>query len=147
MSPAPRSPIPIVVGVLMIVLASIGLVATAVNLHGATSHRLIAASPSFAKLTVMITILDALVGLMHLTAGIAAVRYRRGAPERAITYAFARILLTMGSTLALVMFSRHELGSSTATSGLVVLAGLMTVWPVVVIALMTRPSARAACTI
>jgi hypothetical protein len=134
-----------VVGVLMIVLASIGLMATAVNLHGATRDQVIAVSPSFAKMTVMIGVLDGLVGLMQLTAGIAAVRYRRGAPDRAVTYALARILLTVGTAVALIMFAHRELGA--LDGGFIAAASVMTAWPIIVIALMTRPAARDACTI
>src|ERR1041385_446821 len=132
MPSVPRSSIPMVVGVLMIVLASIGLMATAVNLHGATRDHAITASPSLAKMMVMIGVLDGLVGLMHLTAGIAAVRYRRGAPDRAVTYALARILLTLGTVVALLMFAHGELGRA-LDGGFVAATAIMIAWPIVVI--------------
>jgi hypothetical protein len=149
MTRMPRSSVPMVMGVLMIVFASIGLVVTAVNLYASTRDHMVAMFPTAAKLTVMLGILEAIVGIMQLGAGIACVRYRRSGPERAISYGIARIVLTLGNFVATFMLVKPELGavapplSALYTTG----AALTITWAIVVIALMSREAAKASCTI
>jgi hypothetical protein len=149
MTRLPRSSVPMVMGVLMIAFASIGLAVTAVNLYAATRDPLVARFPTIAKLTVMVGILDAIVGFMQLGAGIACVRYRRSGPERAIGYGIARIVLTLGNIVATMMLLKPALDSGpSAFSALYVTgAALVITWAIIVIALMSRRSAKASCTI
>jgi hypothetical protein len=136
-------------GVLMIVLASIGLVATVVNLYAATRDPMVASFPTIAKLTVMFGILEAIVSVMQLGAGIACVRYRRSGPERAISYGIARIVLTLGNIVATMMLLRPELdpGHHAFSAVYLMSAGLAVGWGILVIALLSRASAKASCTI
>ena len=149
MTRPPRSSVPMVMGVLMIVFASIGLVVTAVNLYAATRDPLVARFPTIAKLTVMLGILEAIVGFMQLGAGIACVRYRRNAPERAIGYGIARIALTLGTIVAMMMLLRPAVdsGQRAFTPLYVTGAALVITWAIIIIALLSRPSAKASCTI
>lgn len=138
-----------VMGVLMIVFASIGLVVTVVNLYAATRDHMVAMFPTVAKLTIMLGILEAIVSIMQLGAGIACVRYRRSGPERAISYGIARIVLTLGNIVATIMLLKPELGRAhPAFSALYTIsAAIAIIWAIAVIALMSRPSAKSSCTI
>ena len=149
MTRVPRSSVPLVIGVLMIVFASIGLVVTAVNLYAATRDHMVAMFPTAAKLTVMLGILEAIVGIMQLGAGIACVRYRQSGPER------ATIKASSASCSPAAISSRRSCSSSRSsaaslppfsalyTTG----AAIMIAWAIVVIALMSRPSTKVSCTI
>jgi hypothetical protein len=134
----PRSAIPLMVGLFMIVFAVIGLVADIVILDAAAADQMVAAYPSVVKLTFMLGIFDVIIELMQLDAGIGCVCYHRTAANRAVGYALARILLTLVTIIAVRFISGF-------TPAFVIAMTLLVVWPILVIVLITRgtsPSAR-----
>jgi len=155
MTRVPRSSVPLVVGVLMIVFASLGLLHSFVSLiqaqllnetfHG---HEM----QSFAHVALIFGLLDLGVGFLHLAAGLRALAYKESAPRLTMLYGVLKIVTTMGLLVVTYAFMRRALdgadGTESAIIGLgFIMAGIFYMaWPIVAMALMSRPSAKAACT-
>ena len=157
-----RSKIPKVVGILMIIFASIGLLSGLLNLAGNSGDAVLKKIPewdTFRTITLITGVIGLAISALHLYGGIRAVGYKANAPKLAVTYGTVNIAVTLVNT-GIVMFwlkpaiekALKELGADvglfSAVVGIGAIGGaiLVIAWCVVVLALMTRPAAKAACT-
>lgn len=156
---AARSSIPKVVGILMIVFASLGLLFTLLALTSAgtgNDYQEMQSLPAFKTLTTMQLVFNALgvgIGILHLVAGISAVRYKASAPKLAMSYAVINIVTTIAYLVMVFAWLKPALAKAgfpeagAVVGGVLLVSGVLSVtWPVIVLVLMSRPSARAACT-
>ena len=143
----------------MIVFASLGLLFTLLALTssgmGADYKGMqdISAFKTLRTMQIAFNVLGVGIGVLHLVAGISAVRYKASAPKLALWYAVLNIVTTIAYLVmvfawlkpALVKAGFPEAGS--VVGGVLLVSGILSVtWPIIVLVLMTRPSARAACT-
>jgi hypothetical protein len=157
-----RSAIPLVMGILMICFAGLGFLGGLWNLFGPDPWKELSHDPlvrgefgramdQMKTFTTVTTLLGLGVGILHMVAGVAAVQYRRGAPKLASIYAIiaiADIVVTMILMYAWLMpmldgappALKSIIGASFIIGGILGMA-----WPILVLVLMTRPSAKAAC--
>lgn len=150
-----RSGIPKVMGILMIIFASLGMLGSLAMLAANPLDKIPGGGlvPGFDNLKTVITILSVLglgVGVLHLIAGIACVGYKRSGPGLALGYAIIRIVAAvievalvyawMKPALEVVPHMKDEIIGQMIGSSLVAI-----VWPVLVLILLTRPNAKAAC--
>lgn len=153
--PPQRSAIPKVMGILMIIFASLGLLGTLKTLVGssvpAEAYDFIPELKTWRTVELLTSLLGLGVGALHLLAGVRAVAYRDVAPKLATAYAAASIVSTLvGSTLVYVylrpMLSSMMGDMASVVGPTMIVTSLVTLtWPVIVLILMTRPAARAAC--
>jgi hypothetical protein len=153
---AQRSAIPKVMGILMIVFASLGLLGTLRTLVGSSVptevYAMVPELATWRTIELLLGLIGLGVGFLHLLAGVRAVAYRDVAPNLAVAYATVSIITTLiGSTMVYV-YLRPMLGelvgnevASVAGPMMIATNLVMLAWPVIVLILMTRPSARAAC--
>jgi hypothetical protein len=159
-----RSAIPKVVGILMIIFASVGLLFTVIGLlTRGVNNELFEGIPAYHRymqITLVFGLVGAGVGVVHLMAGLAAVRYRQGAPRLTMIYGVLNIVQAIIN--AIIMFAwlkpameealKREMGHTgmdvSAIIGVSVVFGVILSfsWPTVAMILMTRPAAKAACT-
>ena len=161
MAPQPaatRSGIPRVIGILMIIFGSLGALAGLVSLLRNESYDNVAGLGARFKalkhlhtLNNVSSITGLLIGIYELVAGGRAVQYRGSAPSMATWFAIANIATTL---LVLVLLYAWIAPSLSGVDGLraasstvseTFFGGISIVWSVVVLALMTRPAAKAAC--
>ncbi len=157
MAPVPtqRSGIPKVMGILMIIFASLGLLGTFASLSTdpAKENPFLADAPGYDNLKTMIMVLGILdlgIGGLHLFAGIRSVGYKRNGPGLAIAYAIARIIAVVIALVMVYAWLKPAMdvvpGAGAKVAGMFVGIGLVgSVWPILILALMTRPSAKASC--
>jgi hypothetical protein len=156
--PPRRSSTPTVVGVLMIIFASLGLVISLVvlNASGAliSDGEVAALGDAGKRLREYNTIEQSIwvgVGLLHLVAGILCVTRKRVAPTVAIAYAIVKMMAVAAVFLLVYFWLDSALASAPAevrtrmTMTLVMGSVFNLAWPIVVWALISRPAARAAC--
>jgi len=153
-----RSSIPKVIGILMIIFGSLGLVFSLISFGMHNNFDDPSVKEAFGdKLSSIKTydsfekIMGLAISTLHLFAGIWAVMYKRAAPILAISYAVIKILMVV---LSIVMFyswmapllDKGPKEMKTAMGIGILLGGVIGMsWPVVIWALMSRPAARAAC--
>lgn len=152
---APRSGIPKTMGILMIVFASLGLLATFANLASDPSkdNPILAELDGWSSLKTMILVfgvIDLGIGGLHLYAGVRSVGYKQNGPGLAVAYAISRIVITVVTLVAVYAWMKPMLdvipGASSAVIGTFIAAAVISaIWPIIVLALMTRPAAKAAC--
>lgn len=152
-----RSAIPKVIGILMIVFASLGLVASLIGLAMDSNwddpniKRAFGDQVSSMKTYESIDqISGLLIGILHLYGGIMCVMYKRSAPALAISYAAVRILHVVVTLVLLFAWLSPLLDKVPEMRGPMmvgmIFGGILGIaWPIVIWALMSRPSARAAC--
>jgi len=152
-----RSSIPKVVGILMIIFASLGLLFGLLGLAGnSASTEGLKDVPEF-KTYLTMNMVYGLVGLaisvIHLLAGVSAVRYKANAPGLAKLYGVTNIVVSVGWGVVVFAWLKPALekaagGIGAAALGVGVIFGIIlaVAWPVIVLALMSRPAAKAACT-
>lgn len=171
-----RSAIPKVIGILMIIFGSLGLLSALLGLarsslddmqaftDGAMETPIVTAFAEVERIGKIVSLVGLPISVLHLVAGIAAVRYRASAPKLAIGYAVLAALHTLATTIVtatLIMPAMEammrELSqnagpigmsgfmSTTMTAALIggTIVGLA--WPTVVGVLMSRQRARVAC--
>ncbi len=155
---AGRSGTPKVMGILMIIFASIGLLFTLIglagNAGGGAAAKEIDAYKTFTTLALVFGVLDLGIVVLHLVAGIQSVRYKANAPKLAVAYGALRILHTVTWLVIVYAWLKPAIekfpGGKEAMAVLgamfVIMGIIAVVWPIIVLALMTRPSAKAACT-
>jgi hypothetical protein len=158
-----RSKIPKVVGILMIIFASLGLLFGLIGLAGNSANSKafehIDAFKTFNTVALAFGVIGLGISALHLYGGIRAVGYRSNAPGLAKMYGVINIGTTV--TYGAIVFAWLKPAIETAvkeTNGdassvsLIIGAGVMfgviigCAWPIIVLALMTRPAAKAACT-
>ena len=139
-----RSKAPLVVGILMIVFAGLGLLST----FGAIES-LLAPSDVPPEARWMITFawfgasLDLAVGIVHLAAGLAAVRYRLIARRLAWIYAIAKFVTTALAIIGIVWASTRGPLPSAGEGAVIGAIAVITIllgagWPIVVLWAMRR---------
>jgi len=155
---APRSAIPKVIGILMIIFGSIGLLSGLVGLASGSNDQFgdIPAFKTFERVSSVFNVVGLFLSGMQLFVGLKCLGYKSNAPSLAKVYGGLAMLVTLVN--AVVMFGwlkpalsdmvGDELGGGVgALIGVVfmftTILGLA--WPTVIIALMSRPSAKAAC--
>jgi hypothetical protein len=146
-----RSAIPQVMGILMMVFAGLGVVAAffTLGLHGWFSF-MNGAAATFARWWMLSTVLGLGISIMQLFAGLSAVLYRSAAPRLAAMYGWSSIVFTVGTLIltAITMpsFVTGHLARGFSVSMNPFAIGILGLtWPIIVLALMSRPAARAAC--
>jgi hypothetical protein len=145
-----RSAIPKVVGILMIIFASLGLLHTLATVVQAQLAKELIGSNSYTRVMLVFGLLDFAIGILHLVAGLRALGYKDSAPRLAMLYGTLKIITSLGMMIIMYAWIRGP-GDMGAGEGaivgmvFVVTAIFYMAWPIVVLALMSRPSARAAC--
>jgi hypothetical protein len=160
-----RSGIPKVIGILMIIFASLGLLfGMAGLLMRGVNQELFDGIAEFHRLQ-QFTLVFGLIGLgvsaLHLVTGLSAVRYRRSAPRLTLLYGCLNITQAIANAIVTFVWLKPALDAAMERtmvhthgpdmSGLVgasMVFGLMISisWPIIAIVLMTRPAVTAACT-
>lgn len=156
--PAKRSAIPKVIGILMIIFAGLGLLGTLLGLAGSTSMPHATGSARFEdafntleSYQTITNLIGLFIGILHLVGGIQCVRYARNAPMLAKLYgivAIFAIIIEMSLMYAwlMPMFDGAPAGFKSFFGALMVFGAIIgCAWPTVILALMTRPSAKEAC--
>ena len=149
-----RSGIPRVIGILAIVFCAFGLLGTAIWTVGPIAdihaHDHTGRWHAVELWMYVWCVLGVVIFGLHLTAGILAVMYRPSAPRFVSFYALLAIAVTIVDVLLVIVLSpsgrgdHHDLWNSVGTMHFVY-AGLALPWPIIALALINRPSARAAC--
>lgn len=153
---AQRSGIPKVVGILMIVFASLGLIASlwglAVSAASDAMLREIPQLKTWSKIDMVYSVVGLGISGLHLAAGISAVKYKASAPKLAVTYGAIVIVAYVVRAILLFAWLKPAIakaqvpGAADALGGFIVIATIfIIIWPTIVLALMTRPAAKEAC--
>jgi hypothetical protein len=149
-------------GILMIIFGSLALLGALIGIStggglmtpgSEMTRRFQEETMSFGRIT---NLMSLPVAVLQLVAGIWAVRYKRGAPMLATTYAVLSILIQIISLVLLWTYllpamekvlppGMAEKMRSMMIVGIVFGAVIGMVWQILVLILMNRPSARAAC--
>ncbi len=156
--PPPRpSSIPTVIGILMICFSGLGLLLTLIAM--AATNTLIGeneiqvlgeACKKFKTYHLVEQGTYLIIGLLHMVAGILCVMKKRAAPAVAILYCALKIVAVVGmfflvyTWLAPVM-DKYPPVRAQVTTQLIFGSIFNLAWPIVAWALISRPSARAAC--
>jgi hypothetical protein len=151
-----------VIGIIMIVFGGFGLLGGLMNLAGGGMSGLdnnpalgdgdfkavIDRMKSFNQINGLVGLV---MGLFQLFAGIAAVKYKRGAPKLAVAFGatnIAQVVLTMALYYAWLSPALDKAPSFVKSMiGIGFFAGAVfgCAWPIIILALMTRPKAKEAC--
>jgi hypothetical protein len=146
-----RSGIPKVMGILMIVLASLGLLGTLVGLSGFGNNEALrgyADYDTYLTYQKIANVFGLGLGVLHLLAGIRSVGYKANAPKLAIIYAVLAIVNTVVGLIVMyawMMPNMPEQIRGAMSVGFVIGGMIGLSYPTVVWALMSRPAAKAAC--
>ena len=150
-----RSAIPKVVGILMIVFASLGLLVSLIALAmSGQFDKMDVGDVGIGKLKTYHMIEQCsylLIGILHMVAGIMCVMHKRAAPMLAVVYAVLKILVVVViwalvfTWLAPVLDKAPKEMKAQFTMQMIVGGVINISWPIVAWVLMSRPSARAAC--
>jgi len=156
-----RSGIPKVIGILMIIFASLGLLSGLIGLAGGGGGAELERFPEYKRFMTMSMVMN-VVGLgisaLQLTAGMSAVRYRASAPKLAMAYGWINIIITVSWAVVVYAWLKPAMEKAFEGSGMGMAMGAIigigvifgtligTAWPIIVLALMSRPAAKAACT-
>ena len=151
---AGRSGIPKVVGILMIIFASLGLLFGLIGLAGNSGTGAmdgVAAWKTFRNMSLIFGIIGLGISVLHLVAGIQSIRYKANAPKLAVAYGALNIVSQITFAVLFYAWLKPALdkvpGASELIGGMLVISLIIGVtWPIIVLALMTRPGAKAACT-
>jgi hypothetical protein len=143
-------------GILMIIFASLGLLGGLIGLAGS------AAGPgldevkewhTYMTMNKIVTVIGLGISALHLVAGLAAVRYKANAPMLARMYGLVNIIVTLGWSVVVFAWLKPAiekaaggLGAAAIGAGIVIGAIIGITWPILVLILMGRPAAKAACT-
>jgi hypothetical protein len=149
-----RSAIPKVVGVLMIVFGAIGLVWTVIVMFQEELFKEVAGmDPTISRTGLIFDLVAVALGLLQLVAGLRAISYKDRAPRLAVMYAVGKIVSVIGWVVVTYAYLIPHIGASRVASqslvdgsGIAITAGFYLIWPIIVLALMTRPSVKTSCT-
>jgi hypothetical protein len=150
---AQRSGIPKVIGILMIVFASLGLLVSLAGLAGNSAEGVLKEVPewkTWSTLSMVFGLIGLGISVLHLIGGISAVRYKASAPKLAVTYAVANIASNLAQAIIVFAWLKPALskfpGAAEAVGAFLVIGIIIAlIWPTIVLVLMTRPSAKEAC--
>ncbi len=150
-------------GILMIIFGSLALLGALIGVATGGSGMMTGPDESFRRFQEEVgsygritNLISLPVAVLQLVAGIWAVRYKRGAPTLASTYAVLSILIQIVSLILLWAYVLPAMEEVLPPEMAERMRGLMTVgtvfgavigmvWQVLVLILMNRPSAKAAC--
>jgi hypothetical protein len=160
-----RSSIPKVMGILMIIFASLGLLFGLIGLGGnkvPPELKDVDAFKTFGTVTMIFGVVGLGVSVIHLLAGVSAVRYKTGAPKLALMYGLVNIVWNLANAIAVMAWLKPALVKAMEEQGgshgigfdIGAIVGVMVIvttvigliWPTLVLFLMSRPAAKAACT-
>ncbi len=159
---APRSPIPKVIGILMIIFGAIGLLGGLIGLAGGLGNdALLRDIPEYKTLKSISTVTSLLglaQGAFQLYVGIRCVGYKPNAPSLAKVYAILGMLIVVVNiviTMVIVTPMMEKAfgglgggmkGMGSAIGGLTMVFSLLGfAWPIVILALMSKQTAKTAC--
>ena len=158
---AQRSGIRKVIGILMIVFASLGLLGGLIGLAGGNGGAGLEQVPEYKRfmtMSMVATIVGLAISALHLAAGMSAVRYKQSAPKLAMAYGWVNIVVTVSWAVVVYAWVKPAMERAMEHSGMGSAVGAIvgfsvifgtligTAWPIIVLALMSRPAAKAACT-
>ncbi|MFH2005180.1 MAG: hypothetical protein ABI333_01205 [bacterium] len=157
-----RSAIPKVMGILMIIFGSLGLLSALINLAsgggglGMQSREVARAFQEMKQFQMIANLIGLPMAVLQLMAGIWAVKYKRHAQLLSNTYAGLSIAQVIGSLILVYSWLMpvlerelpgHAGENVKAMITLVFVIGgvIGMVWPVLILILMNRPNAKVAC--
>jgi hypothetical protein len=150
-----RSGIPKVIGILMIIFASLGLLGSLIGLAGNSGNseafKEIPELKTWGTMSLLFSVIGIAVSALHLVAGINSVKYKAGAPKLALMYALFNIVNNVVQAIVVFAWLKPALskfpGAGDLLGGFLVIGIILAIiWPTIVLVLMTRPAAKAACT-
>ena len=139
MTSPPRSAIPKVIGILMIIFGSLGVMTEL----GDVLHKPIG-RPLDIVMQVTLWLAFASAAL-EIAAGIALVTYRAKGIPLSVMFAIASLAATTTSIITSLVVIGPRLMIAMFGVGPLVRDAIYLAWPIVVLALVTRPAARGAC--
>lgn len=158
---APRSAIPKVIGILMIIFASLGLLGSLISVLGGGGNdamfRDIPELKTWHTIEKLMGAVGLAIGGLHLYTGVRAVGYKTNAPGFAVVYSLVAMVVVILNAVLVFAWIKPIMEKAFAgmpggemVSGMfgpivifTTLIGLA--WPILVMILMTRPTAKAAC--
>lgn len=158
---AQRSGIPKVIGILMIVFSSLGLLGGLIGLAGGGGGPGLETFPEYQRFMTMskvATVVGLGISALHLFAGMSAVRYKQSAPKLAMAYGWINIVVTIAWAVVVYAWLKPAMETAMQNSGMGSAVGAIvgfsvifgtligTAWPIIVLALMSRPAVKASCT-
>jgi hypothetical protein len=157
----PRSAIPKVIGILMIIFGSLGILAGLIGLASGPDKTFahIEEWRKFESVTQMLGLIGFPITILGFVTGILAVKYKAIAPKLAAVYGGIGIIHTLVNGIVVYTYMKKAMDAvvgdfggrmdSAVQMGMNVgmvfgmIVGLA--WPIVILVLMTRPNAKAAC--
>lgn len=153
-----RSAIPKVIGILMIIFASLGLLGSLIGLAGGGNREMFRAIPelkTWATIELLLNVIGLAYGAFHLYAGVRCLGYKSNAPKLAVVYGVVAIAMVLINLILVFAWVKPALDGMMgdlgpgfgAIFGVAMIFGSLIgiAWPTIVMILMTRPSAKAAC--
>ncbi len=148
-----RSPIPKVIGIMMIIFGALGFFSGGFGLIGAgSSIEFAGAMATFNKASKGFDLLTVALSALQFFAGIKCLGYKDNGPKLAMTYGIAKIVTTVTWAALVFLWLKPMLSRFGGATGAMIGVGMMfgivinLAWAIVVLALMTRPSTKQACT-
>jgi len=150
-----RSSIPKVVGILMIIFGSLGLIGGLIGLAGNSASGDLKDLPEW-KTYMTMSMVFGVIGLgisaLHVFSGIRSVGYKANAPKLAMAYGLLNIVTQIAWGAIVFAWLKPAIekaagGAGAALIGVGVMFGVIisVAWPIIVLSLMRRPAAKAAC--
>jgi len=150
-----RSSIPKVVGILMIIFGSLGLIVGLIGLAGNSASGDLKELPEW-KTYMTMSMVFGVIGLgisaLHVFAGIRSVGYKANGPKLAMVYGLLNIVTQIAWGAIVFAWLKPAIekaagGAGAALIGVGVMFGVIisVAWPIIVLSLMSRPAAKAAC--
>jgi hypothetical protein len=158
-----RSAIPKVMGILMIIFSSLALLFGLIGLAKSSippELKEIDAFKTFTTISLVFGVVGLGISVLHLLAGIKAVGYKAGAPKLATMYAIVSMAFTVVNVIVVMAWLKPAMVAAMEKEqhGIVMfdigaLVGVMVIigtvinlaYATLVLVLMTRPAAKAAC--
>lgn len=150
-----RSSIPKVVGILMIIFGSLGLIGGLIGLAGNSASGDLKDLPEW-KTYMTMSMVFGVIGLgisaLHVFGGIRAVGYKSNAPKLAMLYGLLNIVTQIAWGAIVFAWLKPAIAKAAGDAGAAIIGiGVMfgviisIAWPIIVLSLMSRPAAKAAC--
>ncbi len=154
-----RSAIPKVMGILMLIFASLGLLGGVIGILNTGGDDLMSMIPelkSWHTIDRIVTFTGVGISGLHLYAGFRAIGYKSNAPRAAVTYAVAAMVVTITNAILVFAWIKpilDDIGGGFGEPNFGAVFGpimffttmVSLAWPIIVLILMTRPGAKAAC--
>lgn len=149
-----RSGTPKVMGILMIIFASLGLLGSLMGLVGggisdaSGAGEVHDAVKTFNTMSMIFSLVGLGVSALHLVAGVNAVKYKAGAPKLSMMYGVIAIASQVLQGIIVFVWLKPKMGPAANLIGGFLLISIIfaSIWPILVLVLMSRPGSKAACT-